>query len=514
MTTDYIYGTAPYAHQHTAFMLSRDETAFGLLMEQGTGKTKVALDTAAWQYSQGRIDTLLIVAPNGVHRNWTQREVPAHVPEWCRYRAAYFKASMKAAEQKALDNVIEYGYDGLRIIAIHVDAFSQKGGRGVKLAEWCLDHFKCMMVIDESTKIKTPSARRTKALIRLGKKAVTRRILTGTPVTQGPLDVWAQFAFLDVDIIGFESFVCFRSEFANTIRHKNEAASRRRGREVFYEEIVSYKNLDDLKRRVGSKSYRVCKADCLDLPDKVYVRRPVDLSNTQRRLYREMLDESLMVLYETAEARPPAGLSPADKLIWFMDNPTGQQVVARNAAVKLMRLQQVLGGYIDNEPIESSNPRIASLMDLCDELTGKVIIWSRYKAEIRAIQRALCSEYGPQAAVVYYGDVKVDDRETAINAFMDEASPVRFFVAQQHAGGYGLTLTIATSTIYYSNDFSLEARLQSEDRNHRISQTESVTYYDLEATGTVDTQILDALVNKKRMADEMTGDTQNQEWLR
>jgi len=486
----YQHKTAPFQHQIIAFELSRDLVEFALFMEMGTGKSKVILDTAAWLYARGEIDALLVVAPNGVHRNWIVNETPAHLPDHCQPVLAFWSASPNKPVQASLDVLWQPKRQGLRVLAMNVDAFATE--RGKAYARKFLNAFRCLMAVDESSRIKTPKAARTKALIALGKYAKYRRILTGTPVTQSPLDLYAQFKFLNEDLLGFASYYAFRNRYAILKRSMN------RGAGVWYDEIVGFQNLDELKAVTGAHSYRVTKVECLDLPPKVYERRYIELTKEQRQLYDRLKKD-------------------------YVAEFSGAQINAAMALTRLLRLQQVTGGFapecdelgqvIKVHPVGSKNPKLEALLEIVEEAEGKIIIWARFRKEIEAIADALRKEYGIRSTVEYHGSVSDADRQDAIELFQSaSARGARFFVGQPHSGGLGLTLTAASVVVYFSNDFSLETRLQSEDRAHRIGQAKSVTYVDLEALNTIDQKVIDALRNKKDMADVVTGDDPRK-WL-
>jgi SNF2 family DNA or RNA helicase len=488
MQHDYDYKTEPFDHQREVFHRSRDEVDFALLMGMGTGKTKVGIDTAAWLWARREIMAVVVIAPNGVHRNWITREVPAHLPDWTQYRAAIWASSMRKSEREAMDRIWKEG-PGLRVISMNVEAFGQgMKGKAAKFLAAVLNTFPTLLIIDESTVIKTPGVNRTKVIIRLGKRAKYRRIMTGTPITNGPMDAWSQFAFLNTDILGFDNFYSYKHHFAEWRQETNNRTNTR------YEALVKYRNIDELTDRIQSHSYRITKSECLDLPDKVYERWPVELTAEQKKLYKDIRTRAL---YELGQG----------------------EVTVQNVLTKLLRMQQVLGGFIPAdefapaEPIPGPNPRMDALSQIVETANpdGKIIIWARFRAELAAIQKALTDKYGKGSAVGYHGGVDRHDRETNIDRFQNDPT-CQFFVGQQHSGGYGLTLTAATTMIYYSNDFSLEARLQSEDRAHRIGQKRNVTYIDIEAEKTVDSKIIDALRSKKNLADEITKDKPG-EWL-
>lgn len=516
---DFNFKTEPFNHQREVFMRSRDLRNFALLMGMGTGKSKVVLDSAAYNYDRDRIDILVVVAPKGVHRNWIVKEVPAHLADWTNYRAATWVSPTKAkvSDRKAVDHVLDPKHSGFRVLAINMEAFRDSTRcPAAKLMRMITNSLRVMLVIDESSKIKTPGAKRTQALRTLGKYVASKRILTGTPVTQGPLDLYAQFSFMDNAILGFDNFTTFKHFFAEWEKETNWNTARRINADRAarglppkhdageYETLCAYKNLDILKNLIAPHSYRITKEECVDLPDKIYMSRYVELTDEQRRIYNQIVRQSVIEL-------------------------DGQKVAVNHVLTRLLRLQQVLGGFIpveeygESQPIPGANPRIESLLDMIEESSGKWIIWARFRAEIKAIKFALDEKFGRSSAVMYYGDVNDQERALAIDRFQGERSVLennacvgteplpekeqaRFFIGQQHSGGYGLTLTAAENVVYYSNDFSLEARLQSEDRAHRIGQKKHVTYIDLEVPGTVDTKIIEALRGKINVADLITDD--------
>lgn len=491
---DYIYKTRPYEHQEKVFLASRDKNNYALLMEMGCGKTKVTLDTAAWLYNKGAINALLVVAPNGVHRNWVLNEIPAHFPDYIPYRMAYWNATPKKDEKAKLTALWDPEFEGLRIFSMNIEAFSTK--RGTKEAEKFLRLFNAFFVVDESSKIKTPGAARTRTLLRLSKLSQYKRVLNGTLITQSPLDAFTQFNFLDPEILGYHSYYAFRNHFAlceKKINHKTNHT---------YQVILGYRNLEELQEKIQAYSYRVLKADCLDLPPKVFERIYVELTPEQKRLYKEV---------------------SAKLKVEFMLEKTGSGTInAKLAITKLLRLQQIVGGYVGVEndsgfavPFEiitpERNPKLKVLMDIAEETDGKIIIWSRFVKEIEAIVQALKIEYGENSTVAYYGAIDSDRKASNVHAFQN-IDRVRFFIGQQHSAGFGLTLTAANTVVYFSNDFSLEARLQSEDRAHRIGQKQSVTYIDIEAENTIDSKIIKALRTKKDLAALITGDSIS-DWL-
>lgn len=493
--TDYLFKTEPFEHQREGFFFTRVQECFGFFWEQGTGKSKVIIDTAAYLYQQGKISALIVIAPNGVHRNWILNEVPAHMPD-IEYQTAWWASNPRKVERERMEELLKPS-PHLKIFTINFEGCSAKGTRNTTKAKslkyiyQLLCQNETLLVIDESSKIKNPKALRTKAILNMRKYAKYRRILTGTPISQGPLDAYTQMAFLDPEILGFGSWYAFRNHFAILETEYNWKTAKE------YTKVVEYKNLEELSRLLKPYTSRKLKIDCLDLPPKVYERRYVTMSPEQRKIYKEVrdatLDELLDLEYEIE-----------DKVI---------RINAPIVLTKIMRLQQILGGFFppDEEnpkptPLPGTNTRLNTLLEVLEETQGKALIWSRFVPEIRLIAKTIRSVYGNESTVLYYGEVSNDERDEAIRSFQDRNSSVRFFVGQITTGGYGLTLTRGATAVYYSNVWSLEVRLQSEGRIDRIGQENPMTYIDLETEDTVDKMIIDALREKRKLSDVILKD--------
>jgi len=475
----YPFKTRPYAHQREVWELSNKKDEFALFMDMGTGKSKVIIDTIAYLYDQGRIDSALIIAPKGTYQNWTRNEIPTHMPDHIVIKTAAWSAAPKKEQAKDLEK-IGFSSNDLRILVMNVEAFST--AKGTKFAE----HFmrvagSCMMVIDESTTIKNPKAKRTKNLVRIGQHAKYRRILTGEPVTRSPLDLYAQFQFLNPHLLGFSSFYTFRNRYAIMIDMK--AGTRA------FKKIVGYQRLEELGDQIKPWSYRIKKEQCLDLPPKTYQYREVELTPEQKKVYKDL----------------------SDLAVSFLD---GKVLSVDTVLTQMLRLHQITCGHYksdDDEIIQVPNNRLAELMQVLDEAPNKVIIWATYIEDIKAILSALKKEYGDESTVAYYGAVSQDDRNTAIDRFQKDDT-CRFFVGNPQTGSMGITLTAADTVVYYSNSYNLEHRLQSEDRAHRIGQEKKVLYIDIICPGTIDSKIVKALRDKKNIAQQVMGDEWKQ-WL-
>jgi len=445
----------------------------------GTGKSKVLVDNMAMLYDKGRINGAVIVAPKGVYRNWYSQEIPNHLPSHIQPKMVLWTALTSKKKDKEYQTLFETGHD-LHILIINVEALSTK--KGLDFAAKFMRCHKTMLAIDESTTIKNQNAKRTKSILALGKEATYRRILTGSPVTKSPLDLYTQCGFLNSYLLGFDSFYAFRNRYANMI-DRNFG-----GRRV--QLIGSYKRLDELADKLKGFSYRVLKDDCLDLPDKVYVRREVDLTDEQSKAYSTMKSAALALL-------------------------KGKMATAPHVLTQMMRLHQITCGHLRNDDgtiTEIKNNRLKELVDLLDEVEGKVIIWANYVYDIENIVKTIGKAFGDDSIVQYYGAIPAEERQKNIEKFQDPNSKVRFFVGNPQTGGYGITLTCANTVVYYSNGYDLEKRLQSEDRAHRIGQSKSVTYVDFIAPKTVDEKIVKALRKKMNIANEIM-DEDWREWI-
>ena len=476
---NYKFKTKPYAHQLIALEKSWDKTEYGYFMEMGTGKSKVLVDNMAMLYDKGKINGALIIAPKGVYNNWFTQEIPTHLVSHIQPTMVLWTASTSKTKDKEYQSLFEIGHD-LHILIMNVEALSTK--KGLDFAAKFMSCHKTMIAVDESTTIKNPTAKRTKSILQLGKQAEYRRILTGSPVTKSPLDLFTQCNFLNEFLLGFDSFYAFRNRYAHMIERNFG------GRRV--QLVGSYKRLDELADNIKSFSYRVLKEDCLDLPDKIYTKREIELTDEQSKAYATMKSAALASL-------------------------KGKMATAPHVLTQMMRLHQITCGHLKNDDGTTTtikNNRMKELLSLLEEVEGKVIIWANYIYDIENIVKNISEEYGADSIVQYYGAISSQDRADAIEKFQDPNSNARFFVGNPQTAGYGITLTAASNVIYYSNGYDLEKRLQSEDRAHRIGQTKSVTYIDLIAPKTVDEKIVKALRSKMDIANTIM-DEDWKEWI-
>jgi len=476
---NYKFKTKPYAHQLDALEASWDKENFAYFMEMGTGKSKVLLDNAAILYDKGLINGLLLIAPKGVYKNWYDSEIPTHLPDHIDKKIVLWKTSDKSKKQKQILNTLfETGTD-FHILIMNVESFS--AGDGAAFAYKFLSCHKAMIAIDESTTIKTPTSNRTKNILSLSDHAKYRRILTGSPVTKSPLDLYSQCQFLDPWLLGHQSYYTFKARYA--ITKKIEVQGRR------VEIVVGYTNLGELSEKIKPFSKRILKEDCLDLPEKTYVKHYVELTKEQQKVYNQMKQEAIA----------------------FLD---GKMQSSATVMTQLMRLHQITCGHFtadDGTIKDLPCSRMTELMNVLENIEGKTIIWSHYTHDVKRIIAEIKRVYGENSVVDYYGATDTDSRSKNIKKFQTDDN-CRFFVGTTHTGGYGITLTAGSNMVYFSNGYDLEKRQQSEARIDRIGQTKKMTYIDIMAQDTIDERIVKALRTKVNIANKIM-DEDFREWI-
>lgn len=538
----YPHKLAPLKWQRETFEETAERRMFALLAEQGTGKTKPAVDTASWLCRYGKIDGGLILAPPSVHRNWVTDELPKHLPDKiaARSRMHVYESAYAATKwhQSEVKDVI--AHEGMAWLAMSYHAFMTKRGR--KVARRFLTRRHAIMFADEAHHIRQGS-KRAMAVVAEGRYAPYRRIMSGTLVANGPMDIFAPFRFLDEDFWkkrGMHDFTSFKARFVvfKTIVLGNrddedvvyspsgavqlgwdnaqvledyrrafeagtataddepelegpedlapeppqpEQAAQVRGGARTREIPVGVKNLDELHELIKPHSVRVLKTQVLDLPPKLYTKRHFLLSKEQRRVYNALRDE-------------------------YMAELNGELVTAEMAIVRLLRLQQITCGYLPSDDLErlhlfDENPRMDAALETIGDSTGQGIICARFTQDIDQICKRM-RETGRKAFRID-GTVSERDRQRAKEAFKAGDGDL---VVNPAAMSEGHTLTEAQWMLMYSNSFKLIERLQVEDRPHRIGQTRAVLYTDLLAEDTVDHGIVESMRRKWCIASQINGD--------
>ena len=482
MVVNYKYKLPPFNHQAEALDDGWDRIEFGLFMEMGTGKSKVLIDNMGMLYQSGLINFALVIAPKGVYRNWVAKEIPEHMSDDIPHRVIRWVSSPNKKQTEEMRSVKDK-FNGLTIFVMNVESFSSLKGKNA--GEWMARALGSngMIAIDESTTIKNHKAKRTKALMKIAAGFKYRRLLTGSPITKSPMDIYSQCEFLRPGLLGYDSYYAFQGRYAVVQRKTMGQAA--------FQQIIGFKNLDELTNKIDMFSFRVLKKDCLDLPDKIYTARYVGMTSEQFKMYEDVRRHAMVLLDD------------------------GELVTAPAVITQMLRLQQIMSGHLktdDGEMLYFPSKRMDALTEIMDEHDGKAIIWSRFRYDIQQITQMLNDKFGEGSAAAYFGDTTDDERNDIVKNFQNPNHPLRFFVGNPATAGYGLTLTEANLVVYYANDFNLETRIQSEDRAHRIGQKNNVTYIDLISEGTIDERIVKALRSKIDIGALVLGEEAKQ-WL-
>lgn len=458
---NFAYKTKPYAHQQQIFERSADLEYFALFMEQGTGKTKVIIDTAAKAFVDLRISAVVVLAKKGMYGNWYYEEIPKHCP--IPYRLYMWKGFYKEAERKEFVKACERG--SLVFFIVNIEAVSTPKFRKV-INEFCKVHRNFMLVCDESTTIKSSKAGRTQKAIKLSSSATMRRILSGLPNPQSPMDLFSQFQFLKPGVLGHSSFSSFKNAY-QVIRMVH------RGNRVF-PEIIGYRDVEMLATKVRALAAIVKKDDCLDLPPKAYKVMQVELSERQRGYYDDLVKKAVTYIED-------------------------HEITAINALSLITRLLQICCGQIktgDGKYVSIENNRIETLLDIIEETEGKLIVWTHYVRTAYDIMGRV-----GERGILLPGGLGPEEKQNRLHSF--KTGKPKVLVANPASSGHGITLTEASVVVYYSNSYNLEHRLQSEDRSHRIGQTKSVQYIDMVAPDTIEGAVIQALKDKKNLSEQV-----------
>ena len=472
-----------FKHQRDAVAAchNTDMNNYAYLMEMGTGKTLTALIDLFLLNNKDIVESAVVLAPKSVYRNW-MKEINTFISSDYDYKVNTWEPSLidpYTKEHLSTDKFFRSAKETkLHIFLMNIESLSTpKGLKFLNVFLHSRDKSKTMMIVDESTTIKTHTAKRTKNLIKITKDIGYKRILTGTPVTKSPLDIYTQFAFLDPKILGQTNYYAFRARYAKIVNRPTSG-----GRN--FPLITGYQRLEELEEKIYTHAFRVKKEECTDLPEKIYMKRFIPMSEKQLVAYESLRRNAMFI---------------------FNDNTT----TSVNRLSQIVKLHQVCCGFTindDGEVHDVPNKRYDELLNVLEETDGKVIIWANYRHNIETITQKLKDKYGDTSAAAFYGDTDNQVRMDLVENFQNKGHDLTYLVANPKTGGYGITLTASHTVVYFSNNYDLEIRLQSEDRAHRIGQKNKVTYVDFVCKGTVDEKILTALKNKVDIASQVMGD--------
>lgn len=442
-------------------MVANINKGFGLLFEMGCGKTLTAIAIAGAGYNAGYIKRVLVIAPTSV------------VPVWPKEFADYadFKYTCrpllgeKKQRIKELDYLMAFPFDAMRIAVINYES-TWRDGIKEKLLEYDAD----LVICDESQRIKTHDAAQSKAVHELGDKARYKLILSGTPVQNDAIDIFSQYRFLDPKIFG-RNFYAFRSKYAIMGGFGNK-------------KIVGYKDLDGLIKKEHSIAFRITKEEAIDLPEQTFETRKVTFDKKGWELYNRLKRDS------------------------YAELDSGEHVTATTVLTKLLRLQQLAGGFLQQDeqdgPQLVNTAKLDALQDIIEDYVitakRKLVIFARFIPEVKAIIKMI-DKILPRdmKQVAIYGEIKKEDRGPIVKQFQEDPETM-IFVGQIDTAGTGITLTAANTCVYYSKNFNYATYSQSLSRIHRIGQRNVCTYIDLEVEKTVDELISKALSKKEDMA--------------
>lgn len=483
--------TTPMEQQLKALEACNLRTFYAYFMDPGLGKTKVVIDEAQTMATQGLLNVVVVVCPKSIMSVWweeieTHGAIPANTIMWdgdglaevgyinTKAILTYYIINIDAINPVA---VKVKGPDGAPVIKeivrgrpVYEMKVYDKGFTAIE--QVLLTCGKSMVVIDESTIIKNPDAKRTKAMWNIGAMATYRRILTGTPLAGGPLDAYAQMRFLHPTAIFKYNYFAFRGRYAQMGGFQSR-------------QVVGYKNLDHLSKVLAEHSFMATKDEYLDLPPRTTQIRNVDMSATSWKIYRTLVDE-LVVEF------------------------AGGEMHIDMAMKKITKLRQLTGGWIkDDEGVAHpvGMEKLSELKHLLDECQGqKVIIWCEFVHEILALQ-----QIHPMAKV-FHGGMNPTARDEARHAFEHGNAPI--IIIQNATGSMGLTLNAASVSIFYSNSNYPLHKQQSRDRNYRKGQDKPVTEYELIVRGSIDETNYNNIVNGIDLASAVVRARGNADALR
>lgn len=487
------FRTKPFKHQRRCLAQFGHREFFALLAEMGTGKTWIIINNLAELYTKGLCDAALVFAPNGVQGMWTRLQLPEHMPKSVDYKAVPWYSQQDQSDKKNLAEIMKQS-STLRIFTMNWEALQNQKGF-MAAYTFARSAKRLAIVCDESHNIKNPQTKRWKSLMKIKPMSTWRRIMTGTPIDGKPYSAFGQYVFLDEDILGVTSYTAFKAEYAEML-HQNHPLVQRiieKNALRFIPQIEAkdpvtgrpkYKNLDRLARLIAPHSFRVLKKDCLDIPDKL----------PPKLLFCRMTKEQAAI-YKRAEKE-------------YRLEYEGELTPMNKLAIAT-KLSQITSGYYlhplsKGEPVRipGQNPKMDLLMEHVEYVLDagkKLIIWARYTIQIEDILKLLREKYGNETCVAYYGKVKRKERDAAVEAM--ERGKASIMVGNQQAGGTGITVVSASWMFYFSNNWSLIDRQQSEDRAHRIGQKEHLQCVDFVAEGTVDESMVIGVAEKRNVAD-------------
>lgn len=456
----------PHPHQESEFREHRDSPARATIWAPRNGKSKSCIDLACYLFTEKKIKTTVILAPNGVSHNWVAREIPNHKWDRVDSNACCWFSSDKDAEKYMRKCIAE---DKPLFIAINAEAILLD--RVLKIFGEVLKRGPALLICDESHMYGKPGAKRTKRIRALAPRFAYRRILSGTPVHSSPLAAYSQFEILQPGALGVRTFGEFKYIYSET--------AWRPGQRPGQETIVGYKNLDKLNVIITRWASIVGREA---MSSFVHTVHDFEIKGPQWKAYQDL------------------------KKSFVMELESGKKLAAVEGGARMIKMQQILSGFINDENGETQtlvpldeNPRLLALANVLENLQGKSIIWCRFKEDIRNVKKFLNAK--GVKTVEYFGETSVPDRHKAIETFMKDPA-YTVFIGQPKAGGTGINLSIASNVIWYSHVFDAIDRAQASERATQIGG-KNITITDLCAMQSLDGYILSKLNDKKSVSSEV-----------
>lgn len=498
----YTYKRPPKGKQLEVIEEHWHEPVWAFLCRPGTGKSKLSIDHAAMQYMAGIIDGLIVIAPNGVHRQWIDEMLPLDLPSSVPWTGGYYSSSFGKQRLAKLERSLFGGNGdmGLRVLAITPEGLQTKNGW--RLAQALVIGRRCMVVNDESHRWANTKAAGFRAAFRLTRQGTTKRIATGTLLRQNPFAAYGQFELMGDSLLGFSSLASFKSMYAEMlpsthglVRKIASDFKNKTGRSITPQiqargpdDRPIYRNLGDLRKRLATySSFLTLEEVSGKEPTVITSSRYVEMTPTQRGLYDQLLIN---------------GFTKHD----------GAMLSADHVFTLSTRLAQIVGGFVPNDDrptataIPDGNPKLDELQEWVREVGAeeKIIVWAKYKAEIAAVSKALRAEYGDESVVEYHGGVPDTQRSHNKLAFV-ERPLVRFFIGNQKAGGTGLDglQSVSKYMAFYSNDYSYLDREQAVARLARTAGSPVVNVVDFIMLDTIDAEIVSCMQTAQDVHDSV-----------
>ena len=477
--------TIPRKHQQEAYEWMAGKDALSLFHYMRSGKSKLIIDDAIRAYKEGRINAVIVCAPNGVHANWAERELPTHAWDDIEWDSWIWRTTDKTSEQRFYE-----AWKKKALVFYCVPHHSIRRDDLGRILWRILHKRKVYVVFDESHAFAQPGSKQTKRAVAIARHCPVRRIMTGSPLENRPFQAYSQFNLLKPHCLGFKRYKAFEQKYG--IFERGMRAQRDESGEVerviHFPKLVGYQNLDDLRKRIAPYCHVVTREMIEDMPSFVRSTREVVMTERQARIYDEIRDG-------------------------IVADVEGEKVSIGSMSPRWIKLQQILSGFLVDKSyapweIQGPNPRIKALVDEVISGDGRVLVWCAFQRDIDQCTAALQS--AGRHVVQYHG--RASDREKAkarelMRYGTDPYGPD--LVGHPQSGGVGLNLAGASRVIWYSHTFDAVVRMQADERatevgGGNVSIVDLVGVHPMPGRRTIDHTILVAQESKTDVADYLS----------